>query len=76
MHKPAKGTKGYLLYGMDHKYFFRVYDPEDKSKFTDYKLAFEDLEITIEDRFCSLYTEEDQEKNKLGYSPRVLGNKE
>ena len=70
----AKGIKGFLLYGMNHKYFFRVYDEKDKSKFKDYKLAFEDMEIIINDRFIHLYEEEGKEP-RLDYSPEVLGKK-
>jgi hypothetical protein len=36
--KSAKGVRGFLLYSPVTKdYFFRIYDPADKRKFTDYK---------------------------------------
>jgi len=44
----AKGVKGFLLYSpFTHKHFFRVYDSEDKSKFKDYRLSAEDIEVEI-----------------------------
>jgi len=35
--KPAKGTRGFLLHTVTQGFFFRVYDPADKSKFVDYE---------------------------------------
>jgi hypothetical protein len=69
--KPAKGTKGFLLYSpITHKHFFRVYDPEDKSKFVDYDLCAEDIEVEILDGHLELY---EGERNKLDYSRKVRG---
>jgi len=72
--KPAKGARGFLLYSPVTKgFFFRVYGPDDKGKFVDYDLCFEDLEIEILDRHTSLYEEAD--RNRIDYSSRVLGKK-
>jgi hypothetical protein len=72
--KPAKGTTGFLLEGRDGEFFFRVYDRSGpEQKFTDYKLAFCDLKVTIDDNFCSFYEGGEGQENKLAYSPRVLG---
>ena len=75
---PAKGIKGFLLYSpVDHKHHFRVYDQLDKSKFTDFKICAEDIEIELLDEFNALYIDGDGsagiEKNRLDYSSRVLG---
>jgi hypothetical protein len=75
---PAKGIKGFLLYSpVDHKHFFRVYDQLDKSKFTDFKICAEDIEIELLNDFNSLYVygdgSEGTDKNRLDYSSRVLG---
>jgi hypothetical protein len=71
---PAKGKRGFLLYSpFSKKHFFRVYDPEDKHKFTDYDLCAEDIEVEILDDFVCLYLGED--KNRLDYSSKVLGKK-
>lgn len=72
---PAKGIRGFLLYSpVDHKHYFRVYDQLDKSKFTDFKICAEDIEIELLDDFSALYINgEEIEKNRLDYSSRVLG---
>lgn len=72
--KPAKGVKGFLLYSpFTHKHFFRVYDKTDKSKFKDYDICAEDIEIEIIDQFTVLRTGKDG-VGKLDYSARVLGH--
>lgn len=72
--KPAKGVTDYLLYNpFEKQYFFRVYDSADKSKYTDYDLKIEDMEIQITDRFCSLIESEDG--NCINYNRKVLGKK-
>lgn len=69
---PAKGVKGFLLYSPVTKgYFFRVYDPEDRSNFKDYKLAADDIEIEILDGFTVL--RDGPEMGTLDYSDKVLG---
>ena len=73
--EPAKGKKGFLLYNFfTQKHFFRVYNPDSEEGFTDYDLCAEDIEIEIIDRFTELYEGED--RNRLDYSRRVLGNNE
>lgn len=72
MTKPAKGTKGFLLYNpITHRYFFRVYDLEDKSCFKDYKVLAEDIEVEIVDDHLEFY--ENEGNNCLDYSPVMLG---
>lgn len=70
--RPAKGQRGFLLYSpFTETYFFRVYDPEDKGKFTDYDLCAEDIEVEIVDGLTTLY--EGGKRNRLDYTRRVLG---
>lgn len=53
---PAEGVSGFLLYDpFENRHFFRVYNPTDKTKFEDYRLSAEDIEITIIDTHLSLY---------------------
>lgn len=79
--KPAKGAKGFLLYNpFTHRHFFRIYDPEDKRKFTDYRLSAEDIEVEILASGLELYEYKDEEeaekKNRLDWSRKVLGRPE
>lgn len=52
-HKPAKGTKGFILRSMDGGPVFRVYHA-DKT-FTDYDLLHYDLEVEILDEDAHFY---------------------
>jgi len=63
--KPAKGTKGYLIYTMNDEYVFRVYK-EDHS-FIDYDILHCDLELTINDDDATFYEYEDG-RNILDHS--------
>lgn len=66
--KSANGIRGFLLYNPFEKgYFFRVYDEKDRSKFEDYDLAAEDIEIQILDKHIVL------RDGKLNYTKKVLG---
>lgn len=69
--KPAKGVKGFLLYNpfTDH-YWFRVYNPENKREYKDYKLSIEDLEIEILAGGASLY--ESEEGNRISWASEYL----
>jgi hypothetical protein len=80
--KPAGGVTGFILRSpITNKFFFRVYDPEDKSKFHDYRIATEEIEVTISpDAMLSLYQSEDPRYdnklwNKLDHNSQVLGTK-
>ena len=55
--KPAKGTKGMLLYTMNDEYVFRVY--REDHTFTDYDILHCDLELTINDEDATFYEFED-----------------
>jgi hypothetical protein len=55
--KPAKGTKGMLLYTMNNEYVFRVYK-EDHS-FIDYDILHCDLDVTIDSDDAVFYEYED-----------------
>ena len=75
---PAKGVTGFICKefpGKDQaaRFFFRVYESEDKSVFTDYDLVHHDLEVTISDESASLFKGLPGEKNILEYSSKVLG---
>jgi hypothetical protein len=54
--RPAKGTKGYILWGQhEQAFFFRVYNRDADGKvvdFQDYSLNVDDLEVEITDRFA------------------------
>lgn len=53
--KSADNINGFLVYNPSSGlHFLRVYN-EDKSEFTDYKLAAEDIEISIMPGNLSLY---------------------
>lgn len=76
MTTPSKGVKGFLLYSpVIRGFFFRVYDVEDKSKFKDYKLCAEDIEVEIIDRFTVLKDGVDGELGRLDYNDTVFGRK-
>lgn len=74
---PANGKTGFLLYSpFSGKHFFRIYDPLDKSKFVDYNLCAEDIEIQILDNFTALYEPgDDGSLGKLDYNSKTLGRK-
>jgi hypothetical protein len=71
----AKGVKGFILYspfGRDEeRYFFRIY--KEDGTFEDYDLKCEELEITIESSFYSLYNLDG--KKFLDFSSEALGRK-
>lgn len=51
----AKGIKGYLLYSpVTKNHFFRVYNKKDLTKFKDYKITAEDIEIKLLSNFNAL----------------------
>jgi hypothetical protein len=70
--KPAKGTKGMILYTMNNEYVFRVYK-EDHS-FIDYDILHCDLDVTIDSDDAVLYEFEDG-SNILDHSYTITGNK-
>ena len=55
--KPAKGTKGCLLYTMNNEYVFRVY--KEDHTFIDYDILHCDLDVTIESDDATFYEFED-----------------
>jgi len=67
----AKGVKGFILYSpfKEKHYFFRVY--KEDGYFLDYDLNCEELAITIDSDFYSLYDIDG--KLKLDFSSEVLG---
>ena len=70
----AAGVEGFLIRdAIDHKWYFRVYEAGDKSRFVDYKLRHLDLQIRISsDEMAAFYQDEDGNA-WLDYSPEVLG---
>ena len=68
--KPAKGTKGMLLYTMNNDYVFRVYK-EDHS-FIDYDILHCDLDVTIDSDDATFYEFEDG-RNILDHSYEIAG---
>jgi hypothetical protein len=70
MEKPAKNSKGFILYSpIGNHYFFRVYDKKNKT-FKDYKINCEEIEVEILSDYLSLY---EQDKNVLDWSSKTLG---
>lgn len=73
--KKSKGIKGFLLYNpITKKHFFRVYNKKDPTKFKDYKLTAEDIEIKLLSNFNALIELNTGEKI-LDYTSKVLGNR-
>ena len=71
----AKGVRGYLLYNpIDQKYFFRVYNKKDATKFKDYKITAEDIEIKLLSNFNALI-EFDTGEKILDYTSKILGSR-
>ena len=71
--KSAKGVKGFLLYNPFTKnHFFRIHNSKNPTKFKDYKITAEDIEIKLLSNFNSLVEFENGEKI-LDYSSEVLG---
>ena len=70
--KPAKGVKGFLLYNPFQKsHFFRVHNKKDPTKFKDYKITAEDVEIKLLSNYNALIEKDDM--YCLDYSKKVLG---
>jgi len=63
--KPAKGTKGLLIYTINDEYVFRVY--KEDHTFTDYDIHHCDLELTINGDDATFYEFEDG-RNTLDHS--------
>lgn len=73
--KKSKGIKGFLLYNpITKNYFFRVYKKKDPTKFDDYKITAEDIEIKLLSNFNALIELNTGEKI-LDYTSKVLGNR-
>lgn len=71
----ADNIKGYLLYDPIKKYhFFRVHDKEDSSKFEDYELTAEDIEIQLLSDFNALVEYEDGSK-AIDYNSKYVNTK-
>jgi len=70
--KPAKGTKGFLIYTMNDEYVFRVY--KEDHTFTDYDILHCDLELTIMDDDATFYKFEDG-RNILDHSYSIADDK-
>jgi hypothetical protein len=70
--KPAKDTKGYIMYNpFKDKYFFRIY--QGSGNFIDYDINIEELEVKISSKYASFYEEKDYKK--LDWSSEALGKK-
>lgn len=70
---PAGGVRGFLLYDLSKgRHIFRVYDIDDKSKYVDYDIAAEEVEVTVECRFLSL---RHGGRNKLDWNSALLSGK-
>lgn len=74
--KPAKGVKGFLLYSpLTRTHFFRIHNKKDPTKFKDYTITAEDIEIKLLSNFNALI-ELDTGENILDYSAKALGKDE
>jgi hypothetical protein len=67
--KSANGVQGHLIYTLNGKYMFRVYDAEHN--FVDYDLQHSDLCVTINDEDAYFYL-----NSVLDHAPATLGYKE
>jgi hypothetical protein len=66
--KSANGTKGFLMWSPKAQDFvFRVYN-KDKT-FTDYRILCEELELTINSDYYSLFSTEN--RNYIDFSTKV-----
>ena len=68
--KPAKGTKGIILYTFNNRYVFRVY--KENHSFIDYDILHCDLDVTIDSEDATFYEFEDGTAT-LDHSYEVLG---
>jgi hypothetical protein len=69
----AEGVIGFLIYNpFSKEYFFRVYNESDRTEFTDYRLAADEIEIEIKCKRLSLYHNDIGHLNKLDYTSKVL----
>lgn len=70
--KLAKGIRGFLLYSpLTKTHFFRVYKKKDPTKFKDYTITAEDIEIELCSNFNALV--EKNGKRYLDYNKKVIG---
>jgi hypothetical protein len=67
--KSANGVQGHLIYTLNGKYMFRVYNAEHN--FVDYDLQHSDLCVTINDEDAYFYL-----NSVLDHAPATLGYKE
>jgi hypothetical protein len=73
--KPAKGVRGFILYNpFTGNRWFRIYDPETKGKYTDYKISAEDIQVEILAGGLSLY--EGEQGNRLDWASDIFTKKE
>jgi hypothetical protein len=71
--KPAKGIQGFILWTpRSGGPVFRVYDENDRSKFIDYDICHNDLEVEIVSD-CAVFRQSGSRGNTLDYSNAVLG---
>lgn len=73
--KSAEKVKGYFLYSFvggnqQCRYFFRTH--HENGNFTDYDIKAEEIEVTLDGRWISLY-ESDSGDNYLNWSSKALG---
>jgi hypothetical protein len=70
----AAGVEGFLIRdAIDRKWYFRVYDAGDKSKFVDYALHHLDLHVRIDSEEMAAFYHDEDGNAWLDYSPEVLG---
>lgn len=71
--RSANGLRGTLI-AINGDVSFRVYDEQDKSRFTDYSIAHSNLEIMIQDDDAYIYeSQEDDSDPIIDHSPQTLG---
>ena len=72
----AKGVKGFLLWSpVANGFFFRIYDPVDKHKFTDYNICCEDIEVEILSGGLVLHEGQEGKEGRLDWKPLQPGDK-
>jgi hypothetical protein len=73
--KIRKGNKGFLIRDLNGEMGFRIYDDNDKAKFSDYEIRHYDLKIIIDDQDAYFYKSEGDGDGFIDYSPQTLGIK-
>lgn len=73
LEEAADGKEGHLLSTRNNKYVFRIYDPENKRKFRDFKLSAQDIPVKLIDPDGRLLLKDDEFGRRITWSDRAMG---